>query len=147
MIRRLISISAWSCILLLGCSEGVLDSYNVAEPLVGNYELESRAISLQDSSNTVVDMLIHPTIRGVLRLNPDGRYGQVDSMIVADSVSVYIQKGQWSVLKDIFFFITDENQPHENNFSFDGLRLIRTSKDNLLSSGQVFTITDTWLKQ
>lgn len=135
-------------ILLGGCSsEGILEPGDVARPLVGNYGLESRTVTLQDSSNTVLNSLIPPDVSGLLRLNVNGRYGQVDTTVVSDSENVYIQNGRWSVLKDAFYFVTDENQQYENTFTFDGLRLVRISRDNLHSTGHYFTVTDIWLKQ
>ena len=88
-----------------------------------------------------------PEVSGLLRLSVNGRYGQVDTTFVSDSTAVYIQNGRWSVLKDAFYFITDDNQQYENKFTFDGLRLVRISKDNFHSTGPYYTVTDIWLKQ
>tara|TARA_B100001750_G_scaffold204486_1_gene180946 strand:+ start:691 stop:1194 length:504 start_codon:yes stop_codon:yes gene_type:complete len=134
-------------ILLAGCSGGILESGDIARPLVGNYGLESRTVTLQDSSSTVLNSLMPPEVSGLLRLSVNGRYGQVDTTFVSDSTAVYIQNGRWSVLKDAFYFITDDNQQYENKFTFDGLRLVRISKDNFHSTGPYYTVTDIWLKQ
>ena len=147
LIKQILSCGALFSILLAGCSEEVLGPGNIARPLVGNYDLESRTVTLQDSSNTVLDALVPPRVRGLLRLSGDGRYGQVDTTIVSDSTIVRTQNGRWSVLNNVFFFVTDDNQQFEDSFTFDGLKLVRVSENNRHSSGQLFTVTDSWLKQ
>ncbi len=136
--------------LIAGCGEDAIGPGNVARPLVGDYELESRTVNTttQTDSGSIDEriLLVPPQVRGRLRLSTDGRYGQVDTTVVLDSTTVNIQNGRWSVLDNVFYFVTDDNQQYEDRFSFDGLRLVRDSEDVRHVSGRFFSVTDVWLK-
>lgn len=137
--------------LIAGCGEDAVGPGNIARPLVGVYDLESRMVNTAAGSDTGADVeqitLVPPQVRGFLRLSIDGRYGQVDTTVVSDSTAIRIQNGRWSVLDDVFYFVTDDNQQFEDRFTYDGLRLVRTSEVIRHSSGRLFTATDVWLKQ
>jgi len=151
LIKQFLSLGVLISVLLAGCSEDVVGPGKIARPLVGNYDLESRSVNTtsQSDTGTVVerDTLLPPRVRGLLRLNANGRYGQVDTTLVSDSTSIRIQNGRWSVLNDVFFFVTDDNQQFEDRFTYDGLRLVRTSEAIRHSSGRLFSVTDVWLRQ
>ncbi len=150
MIKQILSYGVLISALLAGCSEDVVGPGNIARPLVGNYDLESRTVntpSQTDSDSLVQTTLVPPQVRGLLRLSADGRYGQVDTTAVSDSTTIRVQSGRWSVLNDVFFFVTDGSQQFEDRYTFDGLRLVRTSEAIRHSSGWLFNVTDVWLKQ
>ena len=151
MIKQILTYGALFSVLVSGCSDDVVGPGNIARPLVGSYDLESRTLNTpvqQDTGSTEEQTtLVPPTIGGLLRLSADGRYGQVDTTAVADSTTVRVQHGHWSVLDDVFIFVTDDNQRFEDRFTFDGLRLVRTSEIIRHSSGRLFNVTDVWLKQ
>lgn len=150
MIKQILSYGVLFSALIAGCSEDVAGPGNIARPLVGNYELESRTVNttIQTDSGSTEERIVlaPPQVRGRLRLSSDGRYGQVDTTIVSDSTSVNIQNGRWSVLDNVFYFVTDDNQQYEDRFTFDGLRLVRNSEDLRHVSGRLFSVTDVWLK-
>jgi len=150
LIKQILTYGVLFSALIAGCSEDIVGPGNVARPLVGNYELESRTVhsTFQTDSGSSMDQtrLVPPQVGGHLRLGADGRYGQVDTTAVADSTAVRIQNGHWSVLDNVFYFVTDD-QRYEDRFSFDGSRLVRTSEIVRHSSGRLFNLTDVWLKQ
>ena len=150
LIKQFLSCAVLFSALIAGCGEDAIGPGNVAQPLVGNYALESRTVitSTQTDSVSMEEriLLVPPQVRGRLRLSNNGRYGQVDTTIVSDSTTVNIQNGRWSVLNNVFYFVTDENQQYEDRFSFDGLRLVRDSEQILHVSGRYFSVTDVWLK-
>lgn len=151
LFKQILSYGLLLSALIAGCAENNVGPGNIARPLVGNYDLESRTVNFttQTDSGTVVEqtVLVPPQVRGLLRLSVNGRYGQVDTTVVSDSTVVRIQNGQWSVLDNFFHFITDDNQQFEDRFTFDGLRLVRTSMEIQHSSGRLFNVEDVWLKQ
>jgi len=150
LIKQILSYGVFFSVLIAGCSEEVVGPGNVARPLVGNYDLESRTVNttIQTDSGSTEERitLVPPLVRGHLRLSTDGRYGQVDTTIVSDSTTVNIQNGRWSVLDNVFYFVTDDNQQYEDRFTFDGLRLVRDSESVRHVSGRFFSVTDVWLK-
>ena len=150
LIKQILTYGVLFSALIAGCSEEVVGPGNVARPLVGNYELESRTVNttVQTDSGSTEEriVLVPPQVRGRLRLSTDGRYGQVDTTAVSDSTTVDIQNGHWSVLDDVFYFVTDANQQYEYRFTFDGLRLVRDSEDFRHVSGRLYNVTDVWLK-
>ena len=151
MIKQLISYGVLVSALIAGCAENNVGPGNIARPLVGSYDLESRTVNFTtqiDSGNVSEQtVLLPPQVRGMLRLSSSGRYGQIDTTVVSDSTNVRIQSGRWSVLDGFFHFVTDENQQFEDHFTFDGLRLVRTSMEIRHSSGRLFNVEDVWLKQ
>ena len=132
-----------------GCSEGILDPGDIARPLVGNYKLESRQFVSQDSAGTELDFLVPPRVESFLRLNVNGRYGQVDSITLVDTLGteVFVENGRWSVLNDRMFLETDTNQLRDEEFEFDGARLTRISRDNSSNAFGFFSVFDVWRKQ
>lgn len=150
MFKQILSFGVLFSALIAGCGEDAIGPGNVARPLVGNYALESRTVNTttQTDSGSIDEqtLLVPPQVRGRLRLSTDGRYGQVDTTAVSDSTTVNVQNGRWSVLDDVFYFVTDENQQYEDRFSFDGLRLVRDSENVRHVSGRFFSVTDVWLK-
>ena len=150
LIKQILSFGVLFSALIAGCSEDAVGPGNVARPLVGNYDLESRTVNttIQTDSGSTEEriVLVPPMVRGRLRLSIDGRYGQVDTTIVSDSTTVNIQNGRWSVLDNVFYFVTDDNQRYEDRFTFDGLRLVRNSENIRHVSGRYFNVTDVWLK-
>lgn len=151
LIKQILTCGVLFCALIAGCGEDAVGPGNVARPLVGSYDLESRTVKTATQADTGAVMtevtLVPPQVRGFLRLGVDGRYGQVDTTVVSDSTAIRVQNGRWSVLDDVFFFVTDDNQQFEDRFTFDGLRLVRTSGEIRHSSGRLFNATDVWLKQ
>ena len=151
MIKQILTCGVLFSALIAGCGEDAVGPGNVARPLVGNYELESRTINatIQTDTGSTDEriVLVPPLVRGRLRLSTDGRYGQVDTTIVSDSTTVNVQNGRWSVLDNVFYFVTDGNQQYENRFTFDGLRLVRDSEDFRHVSGRIISVTDVWLKR
>ena len=151
LIKQFLACGVLFSALAAGCGEDAVGPGNIARPLVGSYDLESRTVNTSGGSDTgeVEEQvtLIPPQVRGFLRLGVDGRYGQVDTTVVSDSTAIRVQNGRWSVLDDFFFFVTDDNQQFQDRFTFDGLRLVRTSEVIRHSSGRFFTATDVWLKQ
>ncbi len=151
MIKQILTCGVLFSALIAGCGEDAVGPGNVARPLVGNYELESRTINatIQTDTGSTEEriVLVPPLVRGRLRLSTDGRYGQVDTTIVSDSTTVNVQNGRWSVLDNVFYFVTDGNQLYENRFTFDGLRLVRDSEDFRHVSGRIISVTDVWLKR
>ena len=151
MIKQILTYGVLFSALVAGCSEDIVGPGNIARPLVGSYDLESRTLNtaVQTDTGSVEEqtMLVPPQVSGLLRLSADGRYGQVDTTVVADSTTVRVQHGRWSVLDDVFFFVTDQDRQSEDRFTFDGSRLVRTSAAFRHSSGQIFSVTDIWLKQ
>lgn len=150
LIKQILSYGVLFSALIAGCSEEIVGPGNVARPLVGNYDLESRTINttIQTDTGSTEEqiVLVPPQVRGRLRLSTDGRYGQVDTTIVSDSTTVNVQNGRWSVLDDVFYFVTDNNQQYQDRFAFDGLRLVRNSEEIRHVSGRLFNVTDVWLK-
>ena len=150
LIKQILSYGVLFSALIAGCSEDVAGPGNVARPLVGNYDLESRTINttVQTDSGSTEEriVLVPPQVRGRLRLSTDGRFGQVDTTIVSDSTRVNIQNGLWSVLDNVLYFVTNNNQQYEDRFTFDGLRLVRNSEDFRHVSGRLYSVTDVWLK-
>lgn len=151
MIKQILTYGVLFSALIAGCGEDVVGPGNVARPLVGNYDLESRTLitTIQTDSGSTEDRstLVPPQVGGLLRLSADGRYGQVDTTVIADSTTVSVKNGHWSVLDSVFFVVTDDDQHFEDRFIFDGSRLIRTSEKFRHSSGRLFSFTDVWLKQ
>ncbi len=151
LFKQILSYGLLLSALIAGCAENNVGPGNIARPLVGNYDLESRTVNFttQTDSGTVVEqsVLVPPQVRGLLHLSGNGRYGQVDTTAVSDSTVVRIQNGRWSVLDSFFYFITDDNRQFEDRFTFDGLRLVRTSMEIRHSSGRLFNVEDVWLKQ
>lgn len=151
LIKQILSYGLLLSALIAGCAENNVGPGNIARPLVGIYDLESRTVNFetQTDSESVLEqtVLVPPQVRGLLRLSVNGRYGQVDTTAVSDSTVVRIQNGRWSVLDSFFYFITDDNQQFEDRFTFDGLRLVRTSMVIRHSSGRQFNVEDVWLKQ
>lgn len=150
MIKQILTYGVLFSALIAGCSEDVVGPGNVARPLVGNYDLESRTVNTTVQTDTGSTderiTLVPPQVRGRLRLSTDGRYGQVDTTIVSDSTTVNVQNGRWSVLDNVFYFVTNDQQ-HQDRFIFDGLRLVRTSEAIRHASGRFFSVTDVWLRQ
>lgn len=150
LIKQILSYGVLFSALIAGCGEDVIGPGNIARPLVGNYELESRTVNVTiptvTGSTDERTLLVPPQVRGRLRLSTDGRYGQVDTTVVSDSTTVNIQNGHWSVLDDVFYFVTNDNQQYEDRFTFDGLRLVRNSEDIRHVSGRLYNVTDVWLK-
>jgi hypothetical protein len=151
LIKQILTYGVLFSALVAGCSEDIIGPGDIARPLVGNYDLESRTLNttIQTDSGSMEERttLVPPQVGGLLRLSADGRYGQVDTTAVLDSTTVRIQNGHWSVLDDVFIFVTNDNQRYEDRFTFDGLRLVRTSENIRHSSGRFFNVTDVWLKQ
>ncbi|MCY3714220.1 MAG: hypothetical protein OXH02_13100 [Gemmatimonadetes bacterium] len=149
MLKQILTYGVLFSALIAGCSEDVVGPGKVARPLVGDYDLESRTVNstIQTDSGSTEEriVLVPPQVRGRLRLSTDGRYGQVDTISVSDSTTVNIQNGRWSVLDNVFYFVTD-NQQYEDRFTFDGLRLIRNSEEIRHVSGTLLKVTDVWLK-
>lgn len=150
MIKQILTCGVLLSALIAGCGEDAVGPGNVAGPLVGNYDLESRTVNttVQTDSGSTEErtVLVPPMVRGRLRLSADGRYGQVDTTIVSDTTTVNVQNGRWSVLDNVFYFVTDDNQQYEDRFTFDGLRLVRDSEAIRHVSGRFFSITDVWIK-
>lgn len=144
-----LSILAILILFVGGCGEGILDPGEIARPLVGSYKLESRQFVIQDSMNTEIDFLTPPRVVSFLRLNVNGRYGQVDSITLADTLDtqIFIENGRWSVLNDRMFFESDENFLRNEEFVYDGIRLTRTARDNTSNTFGLFTAIDIWRKQ
>ena len=151
LIKQILTYGVLFSALIAGCSEDIVGPGNIARPLVGSYDLESRTVNttIQTDTGSVEerDRLVPPQVIGLLRLNADGRYGQVDTTVVSDSTTVRVRHGHWSVLDNVFFFVTDDDRQSRDHFTFDGLRLVRTSETIRHSSGRLFSITDVWLKQ
>ena len=149
MTNRFFSIWTVLILCIVACGKGVLEPGDVARPLVGNYKLESRQFIQQDSVETELDFLTPPRIESFLRLNLNGRYGQVDSIMLADTLAtqVFIENGRWSVLNDRMFFESDANFLRNEEFRYDGIRLTRTSRDNSGDIIGLFTVIDVWRKQ
>ncbi len=151
LIKQILTYGVLFSALVAGCSEDVIGPGGVARPLVGNYDLESRTLNttVQQDTGSMEERitLVPPQISGLLRLSADGRYGQVDTTVVSDSTTIRVQNGHWSVLDSVFFFVTDDDRQSQDHFTFDGLRLVRTSETIRHSSGRSFSITDVWLKQ
>ncbi len=151
LIKHILTCGVLFSALVAGCGEESVGPGNVARPLVGSYDLESRTVNTATPSDTgrvlAQTVLVPPQVRGFLRLGIEGRYGQVDTTVVLDSTAVHIQNGRWSVLDDVFYFVTDDNQQFENRFTFDGLRLVRISEEIQHTSGSIYFVQDTWLKQ
>ena len=149
LIKQILTYGVFFSALVAGCNEEVVGPGSVARPLVGDYDLESRTVNttIQTDSGSTEEriVLVPPQVRGRLRLSTDGRYGQVDTIAVSDSTAVNIQNGRWSVLDNVFYFVTD-NQQYEDRFTFDGRRLVRISEDIRHVSGRLLNITDVWLK-
>ncbi len=151
LIKQILTYGVLFSALIAGCSEDIVGPGNIARPLVGSYDLESRTVNttiLTDTGRVEErDRLVPPQVIGLLRLNADGRYAQVDTTVVFDSTTVRVRHGHWSVLDNVFFFVTDDDRQSQDHFTFDGLRLVRTSESIRHSSGRLFSITDVWLKQ
>ncbi len=151
MIKQILTYGVLFSALVAGCGEDVVGPGNIASPLVGNYGLESRTLNttIQTDSGSIEEQLklVPPQVGGLLRLSADGRYGQVDTTAVSDTTTVRVQNGRWSVLDNVFFFVTDNDQQFQDRFTFDGSRLVRTSEVTRHSSGRLFSFTDVWLKE
>lgn len=149
MTNKLFSIWAALILFIGGCGEGILEPGDIARPLVGNYKLESREFILQDSVGTRLDLLVPPRVESFLRLSLNGRYGQVDSITLADSLEtqVFIENGRWSVLNDRMFLETDTNFLRNEQYLFDGARLIRIESNNASNANGPFSAIDVWRKQ
>ena len=151
LIKQILTYGVLFSALVAGCSEDIIGPGDIARPLVGSYDLESRTVNttIPTDTGSVEERfrLVPPQVIGLLRLNADGRYGQVDTTVVADSTTVLVRHGRWSVLDDVFFFVTDDDRQSQDHFTFDGLRLVRTSENIHHSSGRFFNVTDVWLKQ
>jgi len=151
LIKQILTYGVLFSALIAGCGEDVVGPGNIARPLVGNYGLESRTIntSIQTDSGSMEERfkLVPPQVGGRLRLSADGRYGQVDTTVISDSTTVRVQNGHWSVLDNVFFFVTDNDRESQDRFTFDGSRLVRISEAFRHSSGRLSSFTDVWLKE
>ncbi len=120
------------CVLLgSGCGNGVLEPGKIARPLSGTYALERLTESLLDSAGTVVSILEPPELRSYLVLVLNGRYGQIDSLFVGDSVQVFVETGRWSVRSDEFYVESDQDRIDTEKFTYDGIRLKRIASDTV----------------
>ncbi len=145
----LFAIGATLILFIGGCGEGILEPGDIARPLVGNYKLESRQFILQDSAGTELDFLVPPRVESFLRLNLNGRFGQVDSITLSDSLGtqVFIENGRWSVLNNRMFLETDTNFLRNEEFQYDGFRLVRIERDNASNANGLLNVIDIWRKQ
>ncbi len=150
MIKQILTYGVLFSAFIAGCADDLVGPGNIARPLVGHYDLESRTVrtNVQTDTGSVEErlVLVPPQVTGVLRLSADGRYGQVDTTVVADSMTVRVQNGQWSVLDNRFFFVID-GQQSQDDFTFDGATLVRNSEELLHPSGGLYNFTDVWRKQ
>jgi len=146
--NKIYSIWAVLIILIGGCGEGILQPGDIARPLVGNYKLESRQFLIQDSAGTELEFLTPPRVESFLRLNFNGRYGQVDSITLDDSTGtqVFVENGRWSVLNNRMFLETDTNLLRNEEFRYDGIRLTRIEQDNVSNANGVLNVIDIWRK-
>ena len=151
LIKQILTYGVLFSALIAGCSDDIVGPGNIAQPLVGSYDLESRTVNTtaQTDTGSMEEriLLVPPQVGGLLRLSADGRYGQVDTTVVSDTTNVRVQNGRWSVLDNVFFVVTDNDRQIEDRFTFDGSRLVRTSENFRTSFGQLFSFTDVWLKR
>lgn len=136
--RRFLVLWAGLVILGSGCAKGVLDPGQIARPLSGTYALERLSETLLDSAGTVVSILEPPQLRSYLVLVGNGRYGQIDSLFVGDSVKVFVETGRWSIFSDEFYVESDQDRVDTEKFTYDGIRLKRVASDTFAGRAYIY---------